>query len=90
MSDESTEAAAEVDESTEATAEVDESTEATAEAAPVGDYVRALLVERAGYLRMGKTERAAQVDVELARAGYVDAPADEAPARSRGQRTTKA
>lgn len=89
------------DESTEATAEVDESTEATAEA-PVSDTIRALLTERAGYLRIGKTARAEAVDEQLRLRGYADAtdvngnrlvpPVGEAapkPSSARGRRTTK-
>ena len=54
--------------------------------------IRALLIERAGYERMGKTDRAAAVTAELRRLGYADAaPAivrdDVKP--SRGTRTTK-
>lgn len=55
------------------------------------DYINALLTERAGYLRMGKTDRAAQVDEALKARGYEEPrPADdEAPAQARGRRTTK-
>ena len=76
-----------------------ETTEATepAVAAPVSDTVRALLVERAGYLRQGKTERAALVDEQLRLRGYADATVDgkpligdaPKPATARGRRTTK-
>lgn len=55
------------------------------------DWIDALLVERAGYLRIGKPERAAEVDKALEAAGY-SAPRtvspDAAPA-ARGRRTTK-
>ncbi len=65
--------------------------------APVSDTVRALLVERAGYLRQGKTERAALVDEQLRLRGYADATVDgkpligdaPKPATARGRRTTK-
>jgi DNA-binding PucR family transcriptional regulator len=40
------------------------------------DMVRALLVERAGYLRGGKADRVAQVDEQLRRRGY---PTDGLP-----------
>jgi hypothetical protein len=36
------------------------------------DYIRGLLAERAGYLQAKKKDRAAAVDAELARVGYVD------------------
>lgn len=74
----------------------DESTEATAEA-PGTDTIRALLVERAGYLRTGKPDRAAAVDEQLRLRGYADATVngkpliDDAPKPSaaRGRRTAK-
>lgn len=67
-----------------------ETTEITAPA-PVSDTVRALLVERAGYLRQGKTERAALVDEQLRLRGYTETTAStaDAPPTSRGRRTTK-
>jgi hypothetical protein len=56
------------------------------------DYIDALLIERAGYLRVGKPERVKQVDEALAARGYTapraEAPAADAPA-SRGRRTAK-
>jgi len=55
------------------------------------DMIRALLIERAGYERAGRAERAEQVTAELRRLGYADAPQvardDVKPAR--GTRTTK-
>lgn len=58
------------------------------------DMIRALLIERAGYERMGKADRAAAVSAELRRLGHADVTPDVAredvvkPAR--GTRTTKA
>lgn len=57
------------------------------------DTVRALLTERAGYLRAGKTARVEAVDEQLRLRGYSDAPEPPAPLSpapaSRGRRTTK-
>lgn len=55
------------------------------------EYVDALLIERAGYVRAGKTDRVAQVDAQLKVYGYEPprAAADEQPATSRGRRTAK-
>lgn len=53
--------------------------------------IDALLIERAGYVRMGKTDRVAQVDAALKRIGY-EAPrvaADTDAAPTRGRRTAK-
>lgn len=51
--------------------------------------IDALLHERAGLERQGKTDRVAQVDEQLRLRGYsVDAPA--APKAARGQRTARA
>lgn len=57
------------------------------------DMIRALLIERAGYERMGKTDRAAAVTAELRRLGHPDATPDisrDDVKPSRGTRTTKA
>lgn len=53
--------------------------------------IDALLIERAGYLRVGKPERAEQVTASLRALGYEDprATASEAPAEARGRRTAK-
>lgn len=55
------------------------------------DMIRALLIERAGYERMGKPDRAAMVTDELRRLGYTDPTTtsrdDVKPVR--GTRTTK-
>lgn len=55
------------------------------------NQIDALLIERAGYLRVGKADRAEQVTASLRALGYEDPrPADvEPPAQSRGRRTTK-
>jgi len=56
------------------------------------DMVRALLIERAGYERMGKLDRAAQVTEQLRLRGY-ETPAlaetREDVKTARGTRTTK-
>lgn len=47
-------------------------------------YITALLNERAGYERMGQTERVKAVDAELARVGHkAAAPAQRATKRDR-------
>lgn len=55
------------------------------------DMIRALLIERAGYERSGKADRAIAVTAELRRLGYTDPNAtsrdDVKPVR--GTRTTK-
>lgn len=51
-------------------------------------WVEALLVERAGYLRAGKTARADQVTAQLRAAGYTEPRAVAAP-EARGRRTAK-
>jgi len=55
--------------------------------------IDALLMERAGYERAGKKDRAAQVDEQLRANGYEAAPARPADAQpasqSRGRRTAK-
>mgnify|MGYP003589428264 CR=1 FL=1 len=55
------------------------------------DMIDALLTERAGYLRVGKPDRAEQVTASLRALGYEDPrPADaDAPAQARGRRTAK-
>jgi hypothetical protein len=40
-------------------------------------YIKALLRERDGYLSIGRADRAAEVDAELARNGYKPEPAVE-------------
>jgi hypothetical protein len=54
-------------------------------------YIDALLTERAGYERMGKTDRAAQVTAALKARGYEDprTSADTDAATTRGRRTAK-
>ena len=53
--------------------------------------IDALLIERAGYVRRGLTERIEQVDAALRAAGYVEPKrADDAPAPAARKRTTKA
>ena len=57
------------------------------------DMIRALLIERAGYERSGRADRASAVTAELRRLGHADATPDVSrdeikPAR--GTRTTKA
>lgn len=84
------------DDTTDTTLEEPEVVEPAAPT-PVSDTVRALLVERAGYLRQGKTERAALVDEQLRLRGYADATVDgkpligdaPKPATARGRRTAK-
>lgn len=44
--------------------------------------IAALLREREGYLRMGKTERVAAVDEQLALRGYTEAETDQPQGRS--------
>lgn len=55
-------------------------------------FIQSLLIERAGYERAGKKDRAAQVTEELARRGYTEPVTvkDAAAGESRGRRTTKA
>lgn len=84
------------DDSTETATEPNAATEPAAPA-PVSDTVRALLVERAGYLRQGKVARAEAVDEQLRLRGYADATVDgkpligdaPKPATARGRRTAK-
>lgn len=64
-----------------------------AAAARRADYVRALREEREGYVRSGRTDRAAQVDAEIARAegrpvGRSETPIEPTP-RRRAPKETK-
>lgn len=55
------------------------------------DYVRALRVEREGYVTFGRADRVADVDRELERLGHREAAAARAqarPASARGRRSS--
>lgn len=45
------------------------------------EYIAALIRERDGYLRIGQTDRAAEVDVELTRAGHKAKPPSKRSAK---------